>query len=95
MTGQIDRMALRSMSNADNVDEHNRTENSGAADGSKDDGGLDDTLGMRTVWINTGEPFSLLGSKGDHIDWVSPDLSLWLEAYLAHLDTAGQNRSAR
>ncbi|MAM74216.1 pyrimidine 5'-nucleotidase [uncultured Tistrella sp.] len=52
-------------------------------------------LGMRTVWINTGEPFSLLGSKGDHIDWVSPDLSLWLEAYLAHLDTAGQDGSAR
>lgn len=51
MTGQIDRMALRSMSNADNVDEHNRTENSGAADGSKEGGGLDETLGMRTVYV--------------------------------------------
>ncbi|MEN2990083.1 pyrimidine 5'-nucleotidase [Tistrella sp. BH-R2-4] len=47
-------------------------------------------LGMRTVWINTGEPFSQLGSKGSHIDWVSPDLAVWLEAYMAHLDTVGR-----
>lgn len=40
-------------------------------------------MGMKTVWLDTDEKWSSEGKKDSHIDYIAPDLTLWLKSLVS------------